>query len=178
MARRGLRWADVDFHRGVAAIRQEVIPLTKAAGVGREGVIVSRTKTGRSRVIELDASTVTALRTWRGHQAQERLLIGSSYENHDLVFARFDGRPYHPETFSKTFDRRLGQPAFAELPRIRLHDLRHSWATLALIAGVNVKVVSERLGHSSPMVTWGTYQHVVTGLQSDAAERVASLIFG
>jgi integrase len=109
---------------------------------------------------------------------KERLLVGDAYEDHDLVFCWPDGRPYHPEAFSKTFDRRLHQPAFADLPRIRLHDLRHTWATLALVAGVDVKVVSERLGHASPLITWQTYQHVIKGMQTDAAEKVAALIFG
>lgn len=76
--------------------------------------------------------------------------MGAAYDDKGFVFCRPDGRPYHPEAFSKTFARRLEQPAFVDLPRIRLHDLRHTWATLALIAGV----------------------------QSDAAERVADLIFG
>lgn len=174
----GLRWADVDFGRGLASIRQTVIPLTKASGTGREGVVIPNTKSGKPRTIELDASTVAVLRSWRARQAEERLAIGAGYRDHDLVFCRPDGLPYHPEAFSKTFDRRLGQEDFAELPHIRLHDLRHTWATLALVAGVDVKVVSERLGHSSPMVTWGTYQHVVQGMQSDAAEKVAALIFG
>lgn len=53
-----------------------------------------------------------------------------------------------------------------------------SWATLALVAGVDAKIVSERLGHSSPQITWQTYQHVIKGMPSDAAERVAALIFG
>jgi len=61
---------------------------------------------------------------------------------------------------------------------IRLHDLRHTWATLALVAGVDIKIVSERLGHSSPMVTWQIYQHVVKGMQAGAAEKMAKLIFG
>jgi integrase len=175
---RGLRWADIDFDRSLATIRQELIPLTKSSGKGREGVIVARTKTGKARVIELDGPTIAALHSWKARQAEERLAIGSGYVDLDLVFSRPDGRPYHPEAFSKSFDRRLRQSAFAELPIIRLHDLRHTWATLALIAGVDVKVVSERLGHSSPMVTWQTYQHVVKGMQTDAAERVAALIFG
>jgi len=59
-----------------------------------------------------------------------------------------------------------------------MHDLRHTWATLALKANVDVKVVSERLGHSSAVITWTIYQHVVTGMQADAAERVAAAIFG
>jgi integrase len=175
----GLRWQDVDLDRRVVSIRQELIPLTKPSGRGREGRLVPRTKSERPRVIELDSPTVAALKAWRVEQARERLFVGDGYDDHGLVFCWQDGRPYHPEAFSKAFDRKLRQEPFAsELPLIRLHDLRHTWATLALVAGVDVKIVSERLGHSSPMVTWQTYQHVIKGMQTDAAEKVASLIFG
>ena len=174
----GLRWADVDLAGGTVAIRQQVIPLPKASGKGREARIVSGTKGGDARVIELDRRTVAMLRSWRPQQAQERLLMGAGYEDNGLIFARPDGRPHHPEVFSKTFDRKVRTEAFADLPTIRLHDLRHTWATLALKAGVDVTVVSKRLGHSSPVVTWSTYQHVVKGMQTDAAELVADSIFG
>jgi integrase len=63
------------------------------------------------------------------------------------------------------------------VPRIRLDDLRHTWATLALQAGVDVKMVSERLGHASATITWDIYQHVTPAMQSDGAERVANLMF-
>jgi integrase len=125
----GLRWGDVDGERKTAAIRQTVIPLTKAGGVGREGRIQARTKTDRARVVEMDAASVAMLKTWKARQAQERLLVGPGYQDNDLVFCRPDGAPYMPEAFSKTFDRRLRQQRFAELPTIRLHDLRHTWAT-------------------------------------------------
>ena len=174
----GVRWQDVDLDRRVVAIRQELIPLTKPSGRGREGRIVPRTKSERPRVIELDGPTIGALRSWRAQQARERLMIGDGYEDHGLVFCRPTGRPYHPEAFSKAFDRKVRHPTLDDLPTIRLHDLRHTWATLALVAGVDVKIVSERLGHASPLITWQTYQHVIKGMQTDAAERVAALIFG
>jgi len=173
----GLRWRDLDLNAGTASIRQQVLPLTKASGRGREGRIVDRTKGGDARVIELDERTIAMLRSWHKVQAEERLGFGGGYEDHDLVFPRPDGKPFHPEVFSKTFDRRVRQEDFSDLPVIRLHDLRHTWATLALKAGVDVKVVSERLGHSSPVITWTIYQHVVKGMQTDAAERVAAAIF-
>lgn len=118
------------------------------------------------------------LRSWKAQQAWERLLVGAAYRDHDLLFCRPDGLPHHPEAFSKTFDRRLRQARYTELPTIRLHDLRHTWATLALAAGVDVAIVSKRLGHGSPATTWQTYQRVVSGMQADAAEKVAALIFG
>lgn len=164
----GLRWRDIDLDRGVVSIRQQ---LTTSG-------FKPYTKTEKPRVIELDRETVTTLRAWRASQAEEKLFVGADYGDLDLVFCHPDGRPFNPDRFSREFQRRLSRAPFAEsLPRIRLHDLRHTWATLALIAGVDVKVVSERLGHSSPLITWQTYQHVVTGLQTDAAERVAGLIF-
>lgn len=77
----------------------------------------------------------------------------------------------------RAVDRRLKRkPDVDELPQI--HDVRHTWATPALIAGVDVKVVSERLGHSSSTITWSIYQHMVKGMQTDATDKVASLIFG
>jgi integrase len=86
-----------------------------------------------------------------------------------------DGRPLHPDVFSQTFERRVAASA---LPRIRLHDLRHTHATLMIAAGVPVKVVSERLGHSSPAFTQTVYQHVVPGMQSDAAAAFSAQVFG
>ena len=86
-----------------------------------------------------------------------------------------DGGPYHPDRFSRTF---LEQAARHGLPVIRLHDLRHTWATLTLEAGIHPKVVSERLGHSTIGITLDIYSHVNPAMQTDAADRVAALILG
>jgi integrase len=140
--------------------------------------MMPRTKGDKPRVIELDRQTVAVLRAWKAKQDRERELIGGSYQDHGLIFCRPDGMPYHPEAFSKTFDRCLRRPSFAGLPAIRLHDLRHTWATLALAAGVDIRIVSERLGHSNILITSNTYQHVIKGMQAGAAQKVADLIFG
>ncbi len=91
------------------------------------------------------------------------------------MFARPDGAPVHPDLFSKTFD---GLAAKSGLPVIRLHDLRHTRASLLLKAGVPVKVVSERLGHATPSFTMTVYQHVLPGMQAEAASTFADLVFG
>src|SRR3978361_1213822 len=83
------------------------------------------------------------------------------------------GEPLHPHTFSQSFERLLEK---ANLRRIRLHDLRHTHATLALKAGVPVKVISERLGHESPAFTLKQYAHVIPGMQAEAAAQVAAMI--
>jgi integrase len=95
--------------------------------------------------------------------------------DHDLVFARADGSPIHPDRFARSF---LEQAQRLGLPAIRLHDLHHTWATLALEAGVHPKVVSERLGHSTISITLDIYSHVSPAMQTDAADRVAALILG
>lgn len=94
--------------------------------------------------------------------------------DHGLVFCRVDGGLLHPERFSRSFGDRVRQLG---LPKIRLHDLRHGWATMALGAGVHPKVVQERLGHANIGITLDVYSHVTAGLHDDAAERVAGLVF-
>jgi integrase len=134
---------------------------------------VSRPKSGRSRNVALDAGTIDALRTHRKAQAAERLPWGAAYSDHGLAFCREDGTPLRPRSFSRMFDRHV---ELAGLPRIRLHDLRHTWATLALGAGVHPKIVSERLGHASIAITLDVYSHVSVGMQQDAADTVAALL--
>jgi integrase len=88
---------------------------------------------------------------------------------------RSDGSPLDPTAVSKRFVRLV---ADSGLPRIRLHDLRHTHATLALQAGVNPKIVSERLGHATVAFTLDVYSHALQHLQQEAADRVAALVFG
>jgi integrase len=119
--------------------------------------------------------TIAALRAHHTAQAAERLAAGPAWANSDLVFTRQDGGPLHPEYVRRQFDRLLSR---YELPRIRLHDLRHTHATLALQSGVHPKVVSERLGHATVAITLDVYSHVIPALQQDAAATVADLVAG
>jgi integrase len=166
----GLRWSDVDLERGRASIRQTI------TAVEHQVRVAPRTKTGGGRAVDLDAATLEMLRAHRARQAREFLLVGRRPQGDTLVFCRPDGEPYHPEHFSDQFDRHQRRLGFE--PHISVHGLRHTWATLALQAGVPVKVVSERLGHSSTTITSDVYSHVTPTMQTDAAEKVAGLIFG
>ena len=164
----GLRWTDLDLDSGRAAVRQTVIAVNHVPTLG-----TPKTAKGR-RTISLDPATVATLRELRKRQAAERLLMGTGWTDHGLVFCRVDGGLLHPERFSRSFGDRVRQLG---LPRVRLHDLRHGWATMALGAGVHPKVVQERLGHANIGITLDVYSHVTAGLHDDAAERVASLVF-
>jgi integrase len=98
-----------------------------------------------------------------------------SYQDNDLVFCKEDGTSLHPHTFSQSFERIVDKSG---LPRIRLHDLRHTHATIALKAGVPVKVISERLGHENAAFTLKQYAHVIPGMQAEAAATIARVLNG
>lgn len=163
----GLRWSDVDFDAARLSVRHAVISVDYK-------IHLSDVKTGSGRrTIDLDDETLAVLRRWRKQQAEERLAIGGARRTDDLVFCHPDGRPIHPDVFSQVFDRAVARSG---LPVITLHDLRHTHATLLLKAGVPVKVVSERLGHASPAFTMSVYQHVIPGMQAEAAAIFAQAI--
>lgn len=165
----GQRWSDVDLQAGRVSITQTVIAVNHDVRMGSP-------KTARARrTVVIDPGTVVALREHRQRQLAERLLMGAGFTDHGLVFCRPDGAPLHPERFSRTF---TIEAARAGLPAIRLHDLRHTWATLALTAGEHPKIVQERLGHANVSITLDVYSHVSEGLHADAASRVAGIIFG
>lgn len=110
----------------------------------------STPKTHQARVVDLDPVTIDHLRHHQTRQEAQREKWGLGYLESDLVFRRQDGSPVHPDSFTQAFDAAVRRSG---LPRIRLHDLRHTHATIALRAGVPVKVISERLGHENPAFT-------------------------
>jgi integrase len=171
----GLQWGDLDLDAGMAVMSRQV------TAVDHELRIKELPKTKRGHMIRLDSGTVGMLRRWRARQAEEKLLVGTGYEDRDFVFCHPDGSVYEPNRFSREFVRKQLQHNRAHpdapLPRLVLHGLRHTWATLALHEGIDIQVVSERLNHSSTHVTREIYTHVTPPMQSDAAEHVAARIF-
>jgi integrase len=125
--------------------------------------------------VAIDPGTVATLRSHRSHQAAEKLALGAGYLDEGLVFAAADGRPLWPGFVS---DRFHVLSDAAALPRIRLHDLRHSAASLALAAGVDLKTVSSNLGHAGISITADRYSHVLPAAAREAAERVAAMVDG
>ena len=121
----------------------------------------------------IDSDTATMLQRHREGQELERVAWGPAWNDQGLVFTREDGSPVRPGYATRHF-RDLA--ARAGLPVIRLHDLRHTNASLALQAGVDLKVVSERLGHSQLAVTADLYTHVHRGLGHEAADRIADVL--
>jgi integrase len=151
-----LRWADVDLDAGVLRVR------------------AGKTESSQ-RVVSLDPGTVAVLREHRRRQLEERVATFGAYDDHDLVFAREDGTPIPPHEVTFGFQRLAHQHG---LPKMRFHDTRHTAASIALESGIDIKVVSDQLGHSTTRLTLDLYQHVVRRLHDEAAARVAAVIDG
>jgi integrase len=161
-----LQWQSVDLDSGAGRIVQSVEAVGQHLSFGLP-------KTDRARrTVSLPPATVALLRRWRAHQLERRVLLGSDWQGTDLVIEHGDGRPVHPDVFSRRFQRlteRLG------LAGVRLHDLRHFYATECLKAGVHPKVVSEALGHASTAFTMDTYAAFLPTIQREAASAIEAL---
>jgi integrase len=162
-----LTWPNVDFNRTVEV---DGVPIPAPALY----VVDGKTNNAR-RTISLPSSTVAALRKHRKEQNERRLLCGKAWQDTDLVVDRGDGGPIHPVSLSHGF---AVIAARASLPDVRLHDLRHGFASALLKAGVNVKVVSEALGHSRTAFTMDVYAHVLPGMGDQVAKAIEKALRG
>ena len=171
----GLKWDDIDLDAATAIMSRQVTM------VDHRVVIKELPKTKAGHTISLDAGTVEMLVNHRERQGEIRRLLGAGYHDDGWIFCRPDGTPLHPELFSRQFlpmHQTYNTAHLDELlPRLKLHGLRHTWATLALQEGIDIHVVSDRLDNSSNNITSEIYTHVTRPMQSDAADRVAARIF-
>ncbi len=163
-----LRWSDVDL-----LLCQ--ISVTRSMHRLKDGKIVfqpPKTAKGR-RIVSLSPSTVLVLREHRETQETIRLMQGLHLEDNDLVFSKEDRSPITPNVVTSAWVRLAKR---AGLEGIRLHDARHTHASLMLKQGIHPKIVQERLGHSTIAITLDTYSHVAPGLQEAAAKRFDEVI--
>jgi len=157
----GLRWRDVDLDMATLSVVQAMHHL-------RDGRVVfeqPKSHKGR-RQVALSPAAVLALREHRERQNLEAIMAGRALTSDDLVFSTADGSPLLPNSLTHAFVKTVRR---AGLPAIRLHDLRHTHASLMLRQGVHPKIVSERLGHATVGITLDIYSHVTPGLQEAAA---------
>lgn len=173
----GLRWADVDLEAGTLAVRTAL--RRTPVEFREEGEPIYRLvapKTDRSRrTIQLPGFTIAALREERRTQAEMRLAAGQRWLKNDLVFSGPTGGPIPPGSVTRRFGRLLVE---AGLRRLRFHDLRHAAATVMLAQGVELRVISETLGHSSLGMTADVYAGVVPTLGRAAAARMDEALGG
>ena len=133
------------------------------------------------RSVAIPPAVVASLRAHRARQAERRLRLGPAWQDHDLIFERGYRTVLHSNNVTHAFPRLVKGlndtlPADEQLPVIRLHDLRHTAATLMLANGEHPRIVQERLGHSDVAMTLNRYSHVTETMQRDAADRLAKLL--
>lgn len=166
----GLKWSDVDLEAGSLTVRRA---LQRLKGKGLV-MVEPKSKAGR-RTIALPVSLRKGLQAHLREQQGERDYAGEAWQEHGLVFAQVDGRPIDPRADWKAWKTLLER---AEVRDARLHDARHTAATLLLQQGVPARVAMQVLGHSQISLTLGTYSHVVTELAFEAAARMEEALWG
>jgi len=163
-----LQWDDVDLEARSVSVRRT---LEESSA----GVHLKEPKTVRSsRTIALPASTVAALRAHHAAQQRARLAAGAEFNRLDLVFPGPDGEPWRPSTFAAACRRVFKKAGLT----CRLHDLRHTHATMLLRQGVHPKIVQERLGHANVSITLDIYSHCTANMQQEAAEKIDEALRG
>ena len=159
-----LKWDDVDL---------EARTITVQRGLERQkgkGLLFTSLKSASSRRnVTLTPMAVDAIARHRTRQLEQRLLVGPMWQDQGIVFASAIGNPLASEYMARCFKDELARVG---LPRIRVHDLRHTAATLQLLQGTHPSVVQQMLGHSSISLTLGTYSHVAPTMQRDASDRL------
>ena len=163
----GLKWPVIDFERGTLAVRLALQRL-KMPGEKKGHLLLKEPKRSSKRTINLPRVCVTALLEHRAIQEQERRLAGTRWQESDYVFTTGIGTPMEPRNLERAYGQIL---AIAGLHHVRIHDLRHTAATLLLIQGVHPRVVMELLGHSQIAVTM-RYSHMVPALRKEAADQM------
>ncbi len=164
----GLPWRAIDLESGQLTIVQKLVTIA-----GKPAIRLGTKSPAGRRSIALDPATVAALKAHHERQLEERRARGGAWQDHGLVFTREDGTPLRPTQLTRMFARLVRAVG---LPNLTLHGLRHTYATASLQAGVDVKVVSQRLGHANTAITSDLYQHVLKAMDAKAANAVARLI--
>lgn len=163
-----LRKQDIDLKNGKLTVKQSL------AYTPGKGTFFKVPKTKKSRrTIDISKEVVDVLKQQIKKQAALKLQYGSAYEDKGLIFSQPNGRPLHPDTLSSWF------PSFLRnigLPELNFHCLRHTFASLMLQAEVEIKIISEMMGHSSVRITYDLYSHLMPGMQKDAVNKLERLL--
>jgi integrase len=181
-----LKWADIDFAKQTATVQRTLVRRKTKGG----GWYFGKPKTAKSRrCVPMSREIFAELKAHRTAQLEQMMLLGTEYDRNDLVFANDFGRPLDLKNIrTRNFARILEAAGLGHyekvdnervfVPGFRVYDLRHSMATLMLANGENPKVVSERLGHASIVLTLDTYSHVLPNMQQDATARLGAVLYG
>ena len=159
----GLHWNDLDLDMAIMTVRRSPVRLQNGTYVTEE----PKTSSG-ARTLDLAPSTCLILKEHRADRERDVDLLGIPFFEANFVFGHPDGTPRTPSTVTQQFRRIASRAGFSG---VRLHDLRHTHASLMLQQGTDMKTISTRLGHSSVAFTMDTYAHLLPGMQKAAMEK-------
>jgi len=164
----GLEWKDIDFDKGTISIRRS------SQYVSGKGIFTKDTKTETSdRTIRLSQIAFDMLKTYRAWQSKERLKIGSDRNDCDRLFTTWNGSPIHPDSITGWFAELIKRH---ELPKVTIHSLRHTNITLLIMAGIPLRTVAKRAGHSSTVTTSLIYSHAIQSADEMASEVLEDIL--
>ena len=165
----GLEWQDVDFKNSSITVRQA------SQYVSSIGIYTKDPKTETSnRVISIPDSITKLLKDYKRKQLEQRLKLGDKWQNTNRLFVQWDGSPMHPDTITKWFRQFLEDK---NLPHITFHGLRHTHATLLIAQGLDVRTVSNRLGHAQTSTTLNIYAHAFAKMDREASDKLDNLLY-
>ncbi len=165
----GLKWDMVDLDTSEIEIRAVLVK------AGRRLVLKEPKTKSSARRVSLPPALVAHLRTHKAEQAKQKLSAGEAYDDQGFVFAREDGRPINLDALSHTFRATVKDTRFEKFD---VHGIRHSHASQLIKSGINIKTISERLGHSTIVITLDTYGHLLPGMDREAASVVDASLTG
>ncbi len=164
----GLEWKDIDSQKFLIHILRESLYLPE------KGIYEETTKTLSSeRVIKIPTDLLDSLNKYKAWQASERLSLGDKWHDSDRLFTAWNGKPVHPDTVTGWFHKFIVRN---NLPDISIHSLRHTNATLLIASGVNIRTVSNRLGHAQTSTTGNIYAHAIRSADEAAAETLQNIL--
>lgn len=161
------RWANVDLKAKTVRVAENRVV------VDREVVVGTPKSKASNRALPMPDEVVEVLRAARKRQAEERLAFGQGYGSDEYVASDETGQPYHPDTLTSAWGRMLDQLG---IERVRLHDARHSCATLMHLRGVPIAVIAAWLGHASAAFTMSVYAHSQDDALKDAASSFGRVV--
>ena len=162
-----LRWEHIDFDKKLISIKSNMVN-------GENGYIIKSPKSEAGiRDVQVGDEVITALKSAKTQYLADKIMYGAGFQDLNFIVRKKDGSPMSPDAMTRKWRRFITSH---DLPDIRLHDLRHSNATALIQAGVNPRVVQQRLGHSDVSITLNTYTHVLPDMDKEAAEKLDDIL--
>ena len=169
----GLKWKHIDFDKGLISIEDNMVEVKKEVSADRVLTKSPKSASGQ-RVIPISSTLIEYLKKAHSEYLLKKFKMGKDFFDGDYVVCQENGKPYKPNSFTDKFNNFLKKN---NLKHIRLHDLRHTNATLMLTQGISPKVAQMRLGHSDYSTTMNIYSHVLKSVETEAAEKIENVIF-